>query len=267
MPYEALTGDLSNVNFSSGRMGWLEYQRSLAAWQWTMFIPQFCGAVVAWLIDAFAMIGEDVEGVTVRWTPPGREMINPAEEVKATRDATFTSGKDLLPSASIELGNPEIPSYSVNFGALANQLRVSMARSGMLPDWTNTRSRMWNPEGCMAAICGRASPSPLLVRHEPAPEIAQYQPVRRTQPDLPAAKIVIGKLLRCPFEGSRLSSVELGRRQFLVSGERIDIMVQVETNGLGRHLDAPMPPGRPVGRIAQPEVEEECGRLRHRHLP
>ncbi|RSV18096.1 hypothetical protein CA235_01505 [Sphingomonas sp. ABOLF] len=45
---------------------------------------------------------------------------------------TFTSGKDLLPSASIELGNPEIPSYSVNFGALANQLRVSMARSGML---------------------------------------------------------------------------------------------------------------------------------------
>jgi hypothetical protein len=45
---------------------------------------------------------------------------------------TFVSGKTELPSASIELGNPEIPSYSVNFGALANQLRVSMARSGML---------------------------------------------------------------------------------------------------------------------------------------
>jgi hypothetical protein len=45
---------------------------------------------------------------------------------------TFVSGKDQLPSASIEIGNPEIPSFSVNFGALANQLRVSMARSGML---------------------------------------------------------------------------------------------------------------------------------------
>ncbi|MFZ3484202.1 phage portal protein [Sphingomonas sp. 3-13AW] len=95
VPYEALTGDLSNVNFSSGRMGWLEYQRSLSAWQWSMFIPQFCGAVAAWLIDAFAMLGEDVDGVTVRWTPPGREMINPTEEVKASRDAIRAGGKTI----------------------------------------------------------------------------------------------------------------------------------------------------------------------------
>jgi lambda family phage portal protein len=103
VPYEALTGDLSNVNFSSGRMGWLEYQRSLAAWQWTMFIPQFCGAVSTWLIDAFAMLGENVEGVTVRWTPPGREMINPAEEVKATRDA-IRSGQDTISAAARRRG-------------------------------------------------------------------------------------------------------------------------------------------------------------------
>ncbi len=95
VPYEALTGDLSNVNFSSGRMGWLEYQRSLAAWQWTMFIPQFCGAVGQWLIDALAMTGEDVAGVSVRWTPPGREMINPSEEVKASRDAIRAGGKTI----------------------------------------------------------------------------------------------------------------------------------------------------------------------------
>jgi lambda family phage portal protein len=94
-PYEALTGDLSNVNFSSGRMGWLEYQRSLATWQWTMFIPQFCGAVGQWMLDALAMTGEDVTGVTVRWTPPGREMINPSDEVKASRDAIRAGGKTL----------------------------------------------------------------------------------------------------------------------------------------------------------------------------
>lgn len=95
VPYEALTGDLSNVNFSSGRMGWLEYQRSLAAWQWTMFIPQFCGSVGQWLIDALAIVGEDVTGVTVRWTPPGREMINPSDEVKASRDAIRAGGKTI----------------------------------------------------------------------------------------------------------------------------------------------------------------------------
>ncbi len=45
---------------------------------------------------------------------------------------TFVSGAAALPSASIEIGNPEVPSYSTNYGALANQLRIQMARSGML---------------------------------------------------------------------------------------------------------------------------------------
>jgi len=103
VPYEALTGDLSNVNFSSGRMGWLEYQRSLATWQWVMFIPQFCGSVGRWMIEALAMTGEDVTGVTVRWTPPGREMINPAEEVKANRDA-IRSGQKTISQCARERG-------------------------------------------------------------------------------------------------------------------------------------------------------------------
>lgn len=103
VPYEALTGDLSNVNFSSGRMGWLEYQRSLATWQWTMFIPQFCGSVAAWMIDALVLMGENVEGVTVRWTPPGRAMINPSEEVKANRDA-IRSGQMTISQAARERG-------------------------------------------------------------------------------------------------------------------------------------------------------------------
>ncbi len=102
-PYEALTGDLSNVNFSSGRMGWLEYQRSLATWQWGMFIPQFCGSVATWMIDALAMVGEDTTGVTVRWTPPGREMINPSDEVKANRDA-IRSGQKTISQAARERG-------------------------------------------------------------------------------------------------------------------------------------------------------------------
>lgn len=103
VPYEALTGDLSNVNFSSGRMGWLEYQRSLATWQWSTFIPQFCGAVGQWMLDALALTGEDVTNVTVRWTPPGREMINPSDEVKANRDA-IRSGQKTISQCARERG-------------------------------------------------------------------------------------------------------------------------------------------------------------------
>jgi hypothetical protein len=48
------------------------------------------------------------------------------------RTHVFKSGAATLPAASIEVGNPEVPSFSTNYGALANQLRVSMTRSGML---------------------------------------------------------------------------------------------------------------------------------------
>lgn len=44
----------------------------------------------------------------------------------------FQSGAAALPSRSIEVGNPDVPSFSVHYGAVVNQLRIAMARSGML---------------------------------------------------------------------------------------------------------------------------------------
>lgn len=103
VPYEVLTGDLSNVNYSSGRMGWLEFQRSIAAWQWLMFIPRFCGAVEQWFRDGAEMMGHDLRGVTLEWTPPRREMMDPASEVPATRNA-IRAGLMTLPAAIRERG-------------------------------------------------------------------------------------------------------------------------------------------------------------------
>ena len=44
----------------------------------------------------------------------------------------FESGKALLPSRSIEIGNPDVPAFSVHYGAVVNQIRIQMARSGLL---------------------------------------------------------------------------------------------------------------------------------------
>lgn len=44
----------------------------------------------------------------------------------------FVSGAAVLPSHSIEIGNPDVPAFSVHYGAMVNQLRIGMARSGML---------------------------------------------------------------------------------------------------------------------------------------
>ncbi|KTT70166.1 phage tail tube protein [Sphingomonas sanguinis] len=44
----------------------------------------------------------------------------------------FTSGAASLPSTSIEMGNPDEPSWSTNYGAVVNSLKISLSRSGML---------------------------------------------------------------------------------------------------------------------------------------
>lgn len=102
MSYEAFTGDLSNVNFSSGRMGWLEFQRNIEDWQWVMLIPQFCEKAYRWFIQA-AYLSNLVrdQDFDVSWTAPRREMIDPSKEVKALVEqvrAGFMSWQDAVKS-------------------------------------------------------------------------------------------------------------------------------------------------------------------------
>lgn len=87
VPYEALTGDLSQVNFSSGRMGWLEFQRNIDMWRWQTLIPMMCDRVWQWFTELSTLNGSDIMGIDVAWTAPRREMIDPTREVAATRDA------------------------------------------------------------------------------------------------------------------------------------------------------------------------------------
>jgi len=84
--YENLTGDLNNVNFSSGRMGWIEHHRNIEDWQYNLLIPQFCQKVWVWFMEAYQLKGGDVN-VTAEWVPPRREMIDPAKEIKAIGEA------------------------------------------------------------------------------------------------------------------------------------------------------------------------------------
>lgn len=44
----------------------------------------------------------------------------------------FTSGKAVLPSMSIEIGMPDVPRFSTNYGLRANSIQISMQRGGLL---------------------------------------------------------------------------------------------------------------------------------------
>lgn len=78
--YEQLTGDMGNVNFSSGRMGWIEANRQVEDWQYNMFIQQFCKPVWKWFIEGLIVNGVITREFWAEWTPQGREMLDPVKE-------------------------------------------------------------------------------------------------------------------------------------------------------------------------------------------
>lgn len=83
VPYESLAGDLENVNYTSGRMGRIDFYRSVARAQWQMFIPMFCGKLEAWTQESLFLLTGSTEPLTWEWTPPAPELMDPDTEIKA----------------------------------------------------------------------------------------------------------------------------------------------------------------------------------------
>lgn len=82
--YEALTGDLTQVNFTSARVGRLQYERSVEMERENTIIPILCHRVWQWFLQAGVIAGEfsDQHAEAV-WTGSGREMVDPGKEIKA----------------------------------------------------------------------------------------------------------------------------------------------------------------------------------------
>lgn len=95
--YEALTGDLSGVNFSSARIGRLEMDRNISRWQWLMMVPMFLQRFSGWFVEAWAeaeadeafklLLWTDPTTIRLTWVPPHRILVDPAREFGALREA------------------------------------------------------------------------------------------------------------------------------------------------------------------------------------
>jgi lambda family phage portal protein len=86
--YESMTGDLSNVNFSSGRMGWLEMLRQIEVWQELTIIPTLCQGVFRWFMDGVQIAKDSkakFEDLSITWTSPARGMIDPVKEAEGIK--------------------------------------------------------------------------------------------------------------------------------------------------------------------------------------
>lgn len=119
IPYELLSNDLSEVNFSSSRIGILEFRRFVTSMQWNVIIPMFCQPVWDWFIEQCRLEGliKDNELVKVEWSPPRFDQISPIDDVRA----------DIL---TVRAGFRSHPSV--------------MASYGYDPDETLTEADEWN---------------------------------------------------------------------------------------------------------------------------
>lgn len=84
--YEALTGDLSQVNFTSGRMGRMEMNANVSSWQWLLMMPQMMAPIGAWFMEGYQIAYPNhvlPKGAGIGWVPPRIQMVDPAREIPA----------------------------------------------------------------------------------------------------------------------------------------------------------------------------------------
>jgi lambda family phage portal protein len=82
--YEILTGDMSEVNFSSARVRLLDFRDAVKQMQWLTLIPKFLVPVHEAFVEAAYLAGKIRQrDMAVDFSPPKWDYVNPEQDVKA----------------------------------------------------------------------------------------------------------------------------------------------------------------------------------------
>lgn len=132
MPYENLTGDLSNVTFISGRLGQLDFKKQIEYWTYTVFVPRFCDKVFIWFTEGAKIVFsiENTIEIKAKWTAPRRELMDPTKEIAAMKDEVrsgFSSWQEKVRENGYD------PEQVLQELAEDQKRFVDL---GLMPDWT-----------------------------------------------------------------------------------------------------------------------------------
>lgn len=84
VPYELLTGDLSEVTYTSHRGGLVQFRGMVEADQWQLVIPQICQPIWRrFLREAAVFDGAISPDTPAAYTPPRFGLLDPAKEIPA----------------------------------------------------------------------------------------------------------------------------------------------------------------------------------------
>lgn len=114
IPYEVITGDLSQVNYSSIRAGMVEFSKKLQKWQHNVIVWQLCRPIWRIFVNAAMLRGEipvskSAEAADrVEWQPPKIPWVDPLKDVQASV-AAINAGLTSRSAVITELGyDPEV---------------------------------------------------------------------------------------------------------------------------------------------------------------
>lgn len=105
LTYEQLTGDLSNVNYSSYRAGLLSFRKLVEAFQWLCLKPTFLQPIRRQFIDSAFTAGQipNPFSYQTQWTPPAFGSVDPEKDSRAAQ-IDLQLGRATWPQVISEMG-------------------------------------------------------------------------------------------------------------------------------------------------------------------
>ncbi len=107
VPYEELSGDYSQVNYSSARMARLAHWQNVHEWREHMIIPQLCNGVWGWAMEMASKLNNWPAEPLAEWSAPPMPILEPDKEGLAYQ-RLVRIGAMTLPQMIRELGEDPI---------------------------------------------------------------------------------------------------------------------------------------------------------------
>ena len=106
--YEALTGDYSKVNYTSGRMARMDVDPNVRDWQQNLLIGKICHGFASWFREGVEDVADiDPDLYEIGWTPPVRPVIDPTKDYKADEVAMRSGQKSRRQTIRERGGDPD----------------------------------------------------------------------------------------------------------------------------------------------------------------
>ncbi|EYC51706.1 hypothetical protein AZ34_11895 [Hylemonella gracilis str. Niagara R] len=94
--YAQLTGDMSQANFASNRMGLIEFRQMVEQEQWLVLVPQVLQRIRAWWQEAAVLAGVPVgPRAKDKYSMPRKAQVDPLKDTTTAKEAIRGGGKTL----------------------------------------------------------------------------------------------------------------------------------------------------------------------------